>query len=208
MQLKIFIALTLSLFTQTTVAGETREKLILDQYPSDTPWQEVTNKFNGDQWLREQIPSDQKIETHKDILTAQSFPQQKTTEPSSFLKGMFSRVSEACDHVRVNGPKEQQEGGYTVAYAQIYCGKQKGADFGVNMFFKAIKGSDALYVVQREFRVPQSEMSGVTSFTKDQMEQMLSLIKGQSVANGYLVKSVYLCGELSTDKRCETHQVH
>lgn len=208
MRSKLFVVLTLSLFLQTAVAGEAKEKLILEPYPSDTPWQEVTNNSKGDQWLREQIPSDQKIEAYKDILTAQSFPQQKATEPSAFLKGMFSRVGGACDHVRVNGPKEQQEGGYAIAYAQIYCGKQKGADFGVNMFFKVIRGTNALYVIQREFRVPPSEVGGVTSFTKDQMEQMMSLMKGQSVANSYLVSSVYLCGEKSTDKRCETPLAH
>lgn len=194
--------LALAFLGQTAVASDTRERLVLEPYPGDPPWQEVTNKASGDQWLREQIPADQKIDAYRDILTAQSFPQQKNTDPSSFLKGMFSRVGGACDGVRVNGPKEQQENGYSIAYAQVYCGKQKGTQFGVNMFFKVVKGADSLYVIQREFRVPPTEVGGVTTFNKAQMGQMMALMKAQSVANSYLANSVYVCGEQTSDKRC------
>ena len=206
MRAKLFFLLALSFLLCMPASADTKEKLILDPYPSEIPWQEVTNKSHGDQWLREQIPPDQGIETYRDILTAQSFPQQKNADPTSFLKGIFEQVGAVCENVRVNGPKEQLDGGYPIAYAQIYCGKQKGSDFGVNMFFKVIKGDDALYVVHREFRVPPSEVGGATSFTNDQMKQMMDLMKGQSLANSYLVNSVYLCGAKSADKRCGTQQ--
>lgn len=198
------IFFVLSFFWHTALAAEVKERLVLEPYPGGTPWQEATNRGSGDQWLREQIPADQEIDSYKDILTAQSFPQQKNADPSSFLKGMFSRVAGACDGVRVNGPKAQEENGYRIAYAQIYCGRQKGTQFGVNMFFKVVKGTDSLYVIQREFRVPPTEVGGVTTFDEDRMEEMKALIKAQSVANSYLLGSVHVCGGQSTDKRCDS----
>lgn len=197
--------LALIVFTvlgQAAFASGATERLVLEPYPGNPKWKEVTNISRGDQWLREQIPADQKIDTYTDILTAQSFPQQKNTDPSSFLRGMFSRVVSACDGVRVNGPKVQQENGYSIAYAQIYCGKQKGKQFGVNMFFKVIQGNESLYVIQREFRVPATKVPGQMTFDEDEMEQTVALMKAQSVANSYLVDSVYVCGEKFTDKRC------
>lgn len=202
MRTRLLPLLLAALLTNTALAAETKETLKLAPYPADRPWQEVTNTSNGDQWLREQIPADQKIEAYKDILTAQSFPQQKNIDSAVFLKSLFSQIGAACERARVNGPKAQVEGGYPVAYAQVYCSKQKGAEFGVNMLFKVIKGADALYVVQREFRVPPSQTAGVTSFTKDQMEQMMALMQNMSIADSYLVKSVYLCGQQATDTRC------
>jgi hypothetical protein len=179
-----------------------KEELVSLNYPGDTPWHEVTNKTSDGAWLREQIPANQQIDSYKDILTSQAFPNQRNESPSSFLKSLFSNAQKSCENVRINGPKEQVDGGYKVAYAQIYCSKQNGAEFGVNMFFKAIGGSDALYVVQREFRVPPTATAGITSFDAGQMQQMVALMKAQSVANTYLVDSVYVCGGQSIDTRC------
>ncbi|MGC3965643.1 MAG: hypothetical protein QM803_20620 [Rhodocyclaceae bacterium] len=202
MRFRYLAALALSFAIHTAAAADAAEKLVLEPYPGDTPWQEVTNQSNGNQWLREQIPADQKIEAYKDILTAQSFPQQKNVDPTTFLKNLFAGVTTACERVKVNGPKAQEENGVPVAYAQIFCNRQKGTDFGVNMFFKVIQGSEALYVVQREFRVPPAEAPGMMAFEK--AEQAMALMRNMSVANGYLIKSAYLCGPQSTNKRCAT----
>lgn len=180
------------------------ERLVLQPYPGDLSWREVTNTSQGGQFLREQIPEGQKIESYRDILTAQSFPDSRGVSPTEFLGGMLRRVGGVCRGVRVNGPKEQVESGFPVAYAQAYCGQQIGKNFGVVMFFKAIQGKDAMYVVQREFRVPPSAVGGVQSFSQDQMAAMVAQMNAQSVANSYLVNLVYLCGDQSAEARCAT----
>ena len=195
-------------FVPVATSASAKERLILETYPADPPWREVTNVSQGDQFLRELIPDGQRIETYRDILTAQSFPGARNTGPSAYLQGIFKGVSRACTGVRVNGPKAGEENGFPVAYAQVYCGRQKGKDFGVNMFFKVIQGQDALYVVQREFRVPPSTAGGIQTFSKDQVAEMVALMNAQSVANTFLVEAVYLCSDTSTDPKCSAAAGH
>lgn len=178
------------------------EELVLETYPGQPAWKEVTNRRQGVTFLREQIPNDQKLANYKDILAAQAMTP-PVADPSLVLKAMFIRVQSACDGVRVNGPKVGEEDGYKVAYGQIYCGRQKGEKFGVTMFFKVIAGDDATYSINRDFRVPPSATGGVQTFAAGQADAALALLQAQSAANDYLVKSVYLCGSKSKAERCQ-----
>lgn len=196
MVLAALIALTLG---STAAAAE---RLVLEPYPASAPWKEVTNISRGAKFLRELIPADQKIESYKDILTAQSFPEIRGVAPADYLKTVFKGAAGQCRGVRVNGPVERQEDGRRVVYGQIYCGQQVGKPFGVNMFFKVIEGEDALYVVQREMRVPPSPVGGVQSFDASQMQAMKAMMEAQGVANTYLSNGVHLCGEGSTAPAC------
>ena len=116
-----------------------------------------------------------------------------------FRSNVFGAASSSCDGLRVNGPKAAQEGGYRVAYGQVFCGQQKGKPYGVNIFFKAISGDEALYSAERDVHLPPG-VRGVQSFANVQQAQ--AAMKDQAAANSYLAKSVYLCGARATDKRC------
>jgi hypothetical protein len=189
--------------TTAAMAAPGKERLVTAPYPGPPAWKEITNKSNGSQFYREQIPGNQTVANFTDILTSQNFPQQRGADPSAFLRGVFQAAAGDCDGLRVNGPTARQEGGYPVAYAQVYCGLQKGKPYGVNIFFKAISGDDALYSVERDVHVPASATGGVQGFSKDQMAQMTASLNDQKVANDYLVRSVYVCGAKATDKRCK-----
>jgi hypothetical protein len=171
-------------------------------YPGPPAWKEVTNQTRGASWIRERLPSGQDLASYRDIVTYQAFGNLAGADPAAFLRGLFARVGEACSGVRVNGPKAAREGGYDVAYAQIYCGLQKGQPFGVTMFYKAIKGTSALYVVNRDFRAPPSEVAGQTIVPKGQERQAMAFMKAQAAADAYLVHGVYLCGAAAADPRC------
>jgi hypothetical protein len=184
------------------VAAAEGEQLRLDPIQGPPPWKEVTHQRDGARFLIEIIPSDQDINAYREILSAQSFPALKGQDPAEYLKGMFTRLGGSCDGARVNGPKAGLEQGAPVAYAQIYCGRQRGRDFGVQMFFKVLQGTDALYVVLREMRVPPSAQGGMMSFSKDEMPKVLAIMKAASEANQYLVEHVGLCGG-ATSPKCE-----
>src|SRR4030095_3766812 len=145
------LAIGAALVAGTTAAGE--ERLVAPLYPGPPPWSEVTNQSNANSWIREQIPRDQQLESYRDILTIQGFPKRPGMTPASFLRGVFASAQNACEAIRVNGPVEKTEGGHRVAYAQVYCGRQRGQSFGVNMLFKVIEGGDRIYAVNRDFRV-------------------------------------------------------
>lgn len=194
--------IALLMLAPTVGRAATAEALVLEPYPANPAWTEVTTNRQGVRFLRELIPADQTIETYRDILTAQGFPLAPGATPSAAIQGIFLGVSSVCDGARVNGSKASTENGLPVAYAQVYCGRQKGKDFGVVMVFKVIQGREAMYVVQREFRVPPSASGGVQTFSKDELPAMTARLKAQTVANDYLVRSVYVCGGGSTAPKC------
>ena len=178
------------------------ERLVMAPYPGPPAWSQVTNQANAQQWLHEQIPLDQRIDGYRDILTSQGFIGLHR-DPSDYLRSLFSLAAGACEAVRTNGPKAQTEGGYPVAYAQLYCSRQKGQPFGVVIFYKAIQGAEGLYVVDRDFRVPPSRTTGVMEFPPGQEAQAAALMRAQASADRYLVGSVYVCGARATDPRCK-----
>jgi hypothetical protein len=108
----------------------------------------------------------------------------------------------SCDSVRVNGPTPRLEGGVRVAYGQLYCGQQRGQDYGVHVFFKIISGDAAAYAISLDVHTPASSTGGVLSFPAGHEDEMRALLKTESAANAYIESSVYLCGGHSTDPRC------
>ena len=181
-------------------AAPVKERLVLAPYPGPPAWKTITDKSAGDQFYREQIPGNQTADNFSDILTWQNLPQERGVDPSVYLRNVFQAAAGDCDGLRVNGPTAAMEGGYRVAYGQVFCGQQKGKPYGVNIFFKAISGDQALYSAERDVHVPPG-VGGVQSFANVQQAQ--TAMKDQAAANSYLVKSVYLCGARATDKRCK-----
>jgi hypothetical protein len=194
-------ALVLALGLATPAAAAPVEHLVLAPYPGPPAWKLITNKAVGAQFYREQIPANQTVDTFTDILTSQNFPAQRGVDPSVYLRNVFQAAAGDCQGLRVNGPKAAQEGGYRVAYGQVFCGQQNGKPYGVIIFFKAISGDDALYSVERDVQVPANPSGGSLSYASQ--AQMQASMKDQTTADAYLVKSVYLCGAKATDKRCK-----
>jgi hypothetical protein len=186
----------------TISADDLNERLVLEPFPGPAKWKEVTNKSGPDGWMRESIPSDQEAPNHKDIFVSQAFNKLPSADPADFMNEMMKRSTSVCEKVRVNGPNTRTESGYEVAYGQVFCGKQKEKDFGLQMWIKVLKGKNALYVVQREFRVPVSEVGGVISFSKEQMQEMVAIMDASKTTDQYLVRDVYLCGGQHSDPRC------
>jgi hypothetical protein len=186
----VAVALMVALVSTSAFA----ETLVAPPYPSNPPWKNITNKANADQKLMEWIPANQSENAINDILTEQAFYRLKNVDPALLVGNIFKQTAQACDRVRTNGPTRQTENGYPVAYAQIYCGHQKGTTIDVDIFLKAMGGHDGMYVVQREFHRPVDAggTPGVISFAKGQDAQMKAFMGARTTANDYLVKQVKL----------------
>jgi hypothetical protein len=183
-------------------AAPTSEQLVMRPYPGPTPWKRITDQANATQWMHEQIPGDQTVDSFTDILTDDGFRELGGRDPSQFLRVVFDGFAKACDGVRLNGPVARSEGGFAVAYGQVYCGRKRGADFGVQVFYKVIGGAAALYSISREFHVPPSADGGQPLFPNGEAGRAKALVAAESVAGDYLARGVYLCGGRSTDPRC------
>jgi len=181
-------------------AQSATEKFIVPPYPSATPWKpHIVPRFPQVAWV-EWWPEDQPENDIKDILTTQVMKRGKI-EPATFLTTMFARVANSCTGAMVNGPKEQTEYSFPVAYGQLYCTGQKGAGKDVDIFFKIIGGKDALYIIEREFRRPAEPgaQPGVRHFPGDQMAEAKADMDAKETANRYLAQ-VRLC---PTEQPCE-----
>ncbi|HTQ15301.1 MAG TPA: hypothetical protein VMH86_15625 [Rhizomicrobium sp.] len=176
------------------VAAET---LSVPPYPAAAPWKKITDIHNDKQVWIEWIPADQSADDVQDILTEQIFYAQKGQSAADFLTGVFQRIAGACRAVSVNGPVPGTENGYGIAYGQVYCVGQKGADKDVDIFIKAIAGNDALYVVQREFRRPAAPgaVPGLRKFPNDEGDAARAALAAQREANDYLENQVKLCAD-------------
>lgn len=179
------------------------ERLVMLRYPG-APWKQITDKRDPARgaWNHESIPADQTVDTFTDIISDQGYPWLAGADPAAFLKGIFARAPASCDGVRVAGPFARTEGGFKVAYGQLYCGQQHGKPFGVITFYKAISGDAALYSINRDFQTPASPNGAVLSFPKGQEAKAMALLKAQSIGDQYFAEQVYLCGGRSTDERC------
>ncbi len=136
-------------------AATAAERLVLEPYPGG-PWYDVVNQSGPGGLVREQMPQGQTPQDPRDVLTAQSM-KGSTASPASFITGAFSQLSQSCETVETVGPTTEVEAGRPVSYGRFYCGKLKDKPYGAHVFFKAIRGTDALYVIDRDFRTPVSE---------------------------------------------------
>lgn len=178
------------------------ERLVVKPYPANPAWVLATDGMSEVGPLQEYIPAGQTLEDHRDILSVQTFPDLQRVPPSDFLRSLLGGVNQACSAVLVNGPVEQTEGGFKVAYGQAYCGQQHGKSYGLHIFFKIIQGREALYVINREFRTPASKTPGALAFPPERKDDALALFKAEGEANTYLTDGVYLCGDGATEARC------
>jgi hypothetical protein len=179
------------------------ERLVMPPYPG-APWKQITDKRDPARgaWNHESIPAGQTVEGFTDIISDQGYPWLAGQDPVAFLKGLYARFPTSCDGVRVSGPFARTEGGFKVAYGQVYCGQQHGKPFGVATFYKVISGDKALYSINRDLQTPASPNGAVLTFPKGHEAEGMALLKAQSVADQYLADQVYLCGGRSSDTRC------
>jgi hypothetical protein len=178
------------------------EHLVMQPYPGPPAWKRITDKSGPQGWIHEQIPADRRDDDYSDMLTDQAFVANRGADPVAFLRAIFANVSGACAGAKVSGPIAQIEGGLRVAYGQVRCGTERGQNFGVHIFYKAISGDAALYSISREFRVPASADGDQLVFPKAEAAKAAALLKAEAAADRYLVTQVYVCGGRSTDPKC------
>lgn len=203
MMIRIVLIAALAVLSAAAFADTPDETLVLQPLPHGTPWKSIMDKSDALMVMREWIPADQNEADIKDIITEQHFAKFPQT-PAAFVKTMIQRVYTACTSLRANGPIEQSENGYAVAYAQLYCAGQKGANKDVDIYLKAIAGKSTFYVVQYEVRraMSKSGVGGVVEFSGDQLEQAKAHMARQGAANTWLSHTVQLCPVIDGKTAC------
>jgi hypothetical protein len=103
--------------------------------------------------ITEFVPAQETVEDWTRMLTVQVFRHAKI-EAAAFLQGVGKGFAEACPGttVRGNGIRTGQVNGYVVSMLFLQCPKNPATGKPETTIFRAIKGNDALYLVQRAWR--------------------------------------------------------
>lgn len=198
------LAAILALFLAAAAAPATDELVFLP-IPGDQPWKQMINRTHGrGEWERQFLPAGQRWSDYTDSVAASAFPQHLSMSPADALRKTFAFAEGRCEGMHVDGPTEQSEGGIAVAYAQLYCPHVRGRDYGYHIFYKALHGARALYVVNRDIRMLPEQTGAPAEPGTAPSAEMTAQKAREAEAAKYLADSVYLCGGTSTDTRCQT----
>ncbi len=183
-------------------AANAAERLVLGPYPGMT-WHDVVNQTNGVHFFREQMPDGQTQANFQDLMTSQAVTNFRGA-PAQFLAATMTQLGQSCDNVETVGPTIAVEDGHTVAYGRLYCGHQKGQPNGAHIFFKVIRGNDALYVVDRDFKIPPSEHPSAPTLPE---AQAIPFLQAEGAARKYLTEQVFICDPVFPEPRCSGEAV-
>lgn len=103
--------------------------------------------------ITEFVPAQETVEDWSRMLTVQVFHHAKI-EAAAFLQGLGKRYVEACPGttVRGKGINTGKVNGYVVSMLYLQCPGNPATGKPETTIFRAIKGQDALYLVQRAWR--------------------------------------------------------
>ena len=183
-------------------AARAEERLVLGPYPG-APWHDVINRSSERGFVRQQMPEGQTPEAFHDVMTSQAIRGYRGG-PTEFISLAFSKLAESCATSETVGPTVAEEQGLQVAYGRFYCGQQKGQTFGAHMFFKVIKGNDALYVVDRDFRIPPTGNPSTPSLPEN---EVVPFLQSEGAARKYLTDKVYVCDPAFPNPKCASEAV-
>jgi hypothetical protein len=108
--------------------------------------------------ITEFVPAQETVEDWTRMLTVQVFRHAKV-EAAAFLQGIGKGYVAACPGttVRGNGIHTGQVNGYVVSMLILQCPTNPATGKPETTIFRAIKGNDALYVVQRAWRADPAQ---------------------------------------------------
>jgi hypothetical protein len=159
------------------------ERLVMAPYPAATPWKQVGDRHTRSGSVSIWVPADQDLKSARDLLTERVVLGRAKLAASEFAAELAKDVARGCEAARTEGPRPGTEDGNEVAYAEVTCSLGQGATQDATALLKVIRGHEALYVAEREFRDAPSA---------NELRE----------ANAYLAEQVYLCPVAGGMGRC------
>jgi len=106
--------------------------------------------------ITEWVPSSETVEDWTQMLTVQIF-RALAVEPAAFLQGVGKRYVNACPGTTARGIFTGNINGYVVSMLVLKCPNNPATGKPETTAFRVIKGSDALYSIQRAWRSVPSD---------------------------------------------------
>ncbi|TXI95343.1 MAG: hypothetical protein E6Q34_03220 [Burkholderiaceae bacterium] len=106
--------------------------------------------------LTEMVPESESVEEWTEMVTSQLFIGLKSVSPETFRAESRKKWLEACKDGNFAEIASGEESGYPMALWMLSCPHSKAPGRPEITWFKAIRGQDAFYVVQKSFRFEPS----------------------------------------------------
>ncbi len=106
--------------------------------------------------LTEMVPESESVEEWTEMVTSQLFIGLTTVSPETFRAESRKKWLETCKDGRYAEVASGEENGYPMALWMLSCPHSKAPGRPEITWFKAIRGQDAFYVVQKAFRFEPS----------------------------------------------------
>jgi hypothetical protein len=113
--------------------------------------------------MQEWVPDGETVENWSEMVTTQIFLGRKNLDPAQFLNGIGMQWLKACAGSAPNAIHTGNANGYTVSMLMLQCPLNPQSGKPETTLFRAIKGNDSFYIVQRSVRAVPS---------REQMSQM------------------------------------
>jgi hypothetical protein len=115
-----------------------------------------SNAARNNMLMQEWVPVGQSVENWTEMVTVQVFKGQNF-DPGRFLAGMGQRWLAACPGSKPDVIHSGQANGYPVSMLMLHCALNPQTAKPENTLFRAIKGNDSFYLVQKAFRSNPSD---------------------------------------------------
>ncbi len=145
-------------------------------------WQPVTLQKSDKAVITRLYPPGQTEQNWTEILTIQMYPGSEQT-PRQFMEGVVQHSVNSCDSTGPGPVSESTRNGYPVGIMTVACSRGKTSGYGSVVMVEGIRGRDALYIIQRQWRGAAFGRDGKPSIPEDTLREWSTFAKNISLCD-------------------------
>lgn len=138
----------------TGFAQEFKDENLIQEIP--TGYKIGFKDRQGKMIMFEFVKEKESVNNWSEMITTQVFLGANKIEPQEFREKLFSMWTGACEEPVLEKISEGKDAGYDYALWLQNCKLNKQTNKPENTLFKAIKGSDSAYIIQKAFKYTPS----------------------------------------------------
>lgn len=151
----LVLALLISVFLSSTVAAELQYENLLQGMPEG--YKIGSQKRQAKMRMIEMVPNSETVENWNEMLTTHIFFGNLPVSPDAFRQRMTDMWRNACKNSGDRLIESGIENGYPFVLWSLSCPVNISTGRPENTWFKAIKGNDSFYVVQKAWKREPSQ---------------------------------------------------
>ncbi len=111
----------------------------------------------GNMLMMEMVPTNQSVNNWNEMITSQTMLGLQNTTPQAFQSFMQKSWADSCKNSEFASVAKGKENGYPFSIWIQVCPLNQSTGKPEHTFFKAIKGNDSFYIVQKAFKYKPSK---------------------------------------------------